>query len=89
MNNNYMVFDVINGEYTFHATYEDALKRYESAKEYHFEGGCSGEETVYLFETKKFAYLVEDTDRKENPEEYGYDFWVKWQETDYLTEEDK
>ena len=80
MRQQYMVFDEINEEYTFYETYEEALKGYEEIKEYLFEDACSGDERVFLFETKKMARLVKDEDRKEDPAKHGFDFWVKWED---------
>lgn len=79
MRQQYMVFDEFNDEYTFYETYEEALKGYKEIKEYILEDS-SGEERVFLFETKKMARLVEDKDKNEDPAIYGYDFWVKWKD---------
>ena len=84
MSKQWVVYDNINHETEMYSDYDEALKAYEETKDHYLDSeGCTSDEEVYLFEMKKKAQLVEDKDNKEDPQKYGFDFWVKWQDIDY------
>lgn len=77
----YIVYETSSGDMSLPKTWEEANKVYEGWKAIQLEDCESeGSEKIFIFEIKKVASLVEDTDKKEDPKEYEYDFWLKWKE---------
>lgn len=79
----WVVWENQNNEYWQFEDEEQARKHYEEVKDWLISDGVFGDEMVFLFKAVKQAYLVEDLEREEDPKEYGYDSWVKWEEEEY------
>ncbi|MGE7114684.1 hypothetical protein [Lysinibacillus sp. NPDC047702] len=79
----FAVYDTSMNEMSFHDTYKEAQKEYESAKEGILEEAVNGDEQVYILEVKKVAGLIEDKERTDDPAKHGFDSWVKWQDSDF------
>jgi hypothetical protein len=81
MMSDYIVQDKHSGEVFEVNSIEEANKEFEISKDYYEE--FTGDERICIYKLVKSASVVQDTDRKDEPKEQGYDSWVKWQDSQH------
>lgn len=81
----YAVWDSVDGDFRT-GTKEEMKKAYERAKEeimdYINDGGSDSDSEVLLLKVVRQATIIRDADNQDDPQKYGYDHWVKWDDED-------
>lgn len=81
----WIVYDTQEHSVNEFETYEEAIKEYERVKGEILVAGEMVDDnySVYIMKVKKKASIVVDTDNEDDPQKYGFDYFVKWHDEDF------